>query len=805
MSISKRATLLPLGAVLFVTACGGGGGGGGGVATTPAPPPAPPAPTLPNPTPPPAPTTPPPPPPVSNANVYTREYRDSVGPDYHGADAAYLAGITGDGVIAALIDTGIDGTSHEFTGRIHASSADLAGSRGLTDQDGHGTAVARTLAAAKDNRDILGMAYGATILALKTDVPGSCTGSDTADGCIFSTAAIAQGVDVAVAANARVINFSLGGEGGNSGIVTAVRRAVNAGIVVVVAAGNEFGDAGAGYDTNSPTPFALELLSAGQGNVIIVGSIDDNGSVSSFSNRAGSARNNVLMARGRGICCVYAEDEIGVDANGNVLGYVGTSFATPQVSGAVALLAEAFPNLTGPEIVELLLSTARDAGSAGTDATYGRGILDVEAALAPQGQLTPAGTTTTLQQREALATLSSAMGDAGSLGTAGNGAAAMAVLDRYRRAYSIDIADGMLANDRRGLLAAPLLGRQDQAVQELDGRSLGLERLDIAMSLATPVMPHFVDARPEASRTTARNRFRSTRLAATTSGGTQLAFAFNESADSLSDRMAGRSDGGFLIAEAADFRRGIGATPDMALAVGRKIGPFAATLQAEGGEISRLRNDFATTPLRDRQWKDSGYRSVGIDLARTWGADWKFGATLLDEDESIMGARFAQSIGRGGATSLFLRGSAGFGFAHHWRAEAGALQGWTRPDAVGLIAGGGQLVSRGWHVELTRDRAFSPNDRLSMRVSQPLRIEGGGLSLDLPVSYDYASESASFARRTLSLSPSGRELASEIGYAMPIARSAGWLQTNLFWRQEPGHIADAADDVGFALRVNFGF
>ncbi len=69
----------------------------------------------------------------------------------------------------------------------------------------------------------------------------------------------------------------------------------------------------------------------------------------------------------------------------------GTSMAAPHVAGAVALLKEAFPNLTGKQILEALYYTARDLGTAGEDNTYGMGLIDVYAAYQSLGtpDLTP--------------------------------------------------------------------------------------------------------------------------------------------------------------------------------------------------------------------------------------------------------------------------------------------------------------------------------------------------------------------------------------------------------------------------------
>jgi subtilisin family serine protease len=69
----------------------------------------------------------------------------------------------------------------------------------------------------------------------------------------------------------------------------------------------------------------------------------------------------------------------------------GTSMASPHVAGAVALLKQAFPNLTGRQILEALYNTARDLGTAGEDNTYGMGLIDVYAAYQSLGtpDLTP--------------------------------------------------------------------------------------------------------------------------------------------------------------------------------------------------------------------------------------------------------------------------------------------------------------------------------------------------------------------------------------------------------------------------------
>ena len=183
-------------ALALVSACGGGGGS---VAS------APPAPT---PTPAPAPAPTPTPTPTPAAVFETDEYEFSDGPAYHGAIAAWQVGATGEGVTIGVVDSGIDTDNPEFAGRISSASADVAGSRTVDDEDGHGTMVALVAAAARDNYGILGIAWESTVMALRADAPGTCA---AADGCEFYHSDIAEGINRAVDRGAKVINLSLGG------------------------------------------------------------------------------------------------------------------------------------------------------------------------------------------------------------------------------------------------------------------------------------------------------------------------------------------------------------------------------------------------------------------------------------------------------------------------------------------------------------------------------------------------------------------------------------------------------------------
>ena len=75
----------------------------------------------------------------------------------------------------------------------------------------------------------------------------------------------------------------------------------------------------------------------------------------------------------------------------------------------------------------------------------------------------------------------------------------------------------------------------------------------------------------------------------------------------------------------------------------------------------------------------------------------------------------------------------------------------------------------------------------------------------LPVAYDYTTGSATTGFRTMSLRPSGREIDTELSYGSSLLGGNAWLGGNLFYRNQPGHIADAAPDAGAAVRFTLGF
>jgi len=121
----------------------------------------------------------------------------------------------------------------------------------------------------------------------------------------------------------------------------------------------------------------------------------------------------------------------------------------------------------------------------------------------------------------------------------------------------------------------------------------------------------------------------------------------------------------------------------------------------------------------------------------------------------------------------------------------------TRAHANGTVLSASRLYSSAWSVEALRDNALVGGDSLGLRIAQPLRVESGGLTLNLPVEYSYTALTATYASRTLSLSPDGREIDGELVWRGPLW--GGAASASLYYRKDPGHYAALPGDKGLAL------
>ena len=748
-----------------VSACSGGGGG---VSSAPFVPTAPPAPTpTPAPSPPPAPTPAPAPAPTPTVNYNTPEYQASTYAAQANAIAAYNAGATGKGIKIGIVDSGINPTLDEFTGRIDPASTDVAGTRSMGDDAGHGTAVSAVAAAARNNENTMGVAFGATIVMERADSPGTCSSSND---CSFYDNAIAQGIDNARVAGARVINLSLGGSTPGSALLSAMQRAVNSGIVLVIAAGND--------STPNPDPFALTPAQQFPGMVIIAGSIGGAGSsttISDFSDHAGTGAQYYLAAKGY--------NDRAPDQHGTQYLWSGTSFSAPTISGAVALLAQAFPNLTGQQIVSILFQSAHDLGAAGVDSTYGHGELDIRQAMQPIGTTSVAGSSVPVST-VSNGSLPGAAGDAGA--SAGKHPLGAIILDGYSRAYVLDLAKTLREAPQEHPLTSALHGDI-----HVNGVSAGPVTVSMTVAERHDLVGKFganpTVIGPDDER---KSRLIAGEAIARLDKRTSAAFGISEGAKALERRLSHAETGAFLIARDIAGNPGFDAVRGSSLAVRHDFGPAAITVSGETGKV------WSDVPTNSTGLH---YRWTSIAADRDFGRSWIYaGLGRLDERDTLLGGRMAGPLGGGASATTFLDLEARHDFGGGIAAGLTARRGWT-------TFAGGRLQTDAFAFDIGKSHLLNSSDYLGLRLAQPLRVESGGFALMLPTSYSYDTGLAADSLQTYSLSPSGREVDAELSYGSSLWAGSGWLGGNLFARRQPGHIANAPNDFGAAMRLTLGF
>jgi len=766
---------------LLIAGCGGGGGGG--INSTPAPPtaqtptPTPVATPAPTPAPAPAPTPTPaatPAPTPTPTNYDTSEYRAAVGAVSMNALAAYNKGATGAGVNVAVIDSGISLSSQEFTGRLSSASQDVAGNATIGDEGGHGTAVAFAAVGRRNGMGSQGVAFEATLTVLRADRPGSCASSSEAgsdSGCKFGTDAITKGVDAARGAGARVINLSLGGATMPQSLIDAIGRATARGIIVVIAAGNDGSD--------NPDAFTSVAGNAAARNLVIVaGSVGTNDAISSFSDRAGTGAAHYLTAVG--------EQVRAPNQNGTPYLWSGTSFAAPQISGAIALLAQAFPNLSGAQIVDLLFRTARDVGAAGVDSVYGNGVLDLTKAFQPVGTSSVAGSHIAVSLATN-ATLSAPMGDArvGQLGTV--------ILDSYDRAFAIDLAGTINRAGPSRTLAGVLQNRQRNQVLAAGDTTISLTLAprpngEIALERSRLSEGQANTARAIAGAVTQR-------LGARTSFG----FAFSQGTGSLTAQMTGQAQPAFLVAGQSGL--GFDSIARSAGALRQQVGGIGLTATIESGDVL-ARRDAMLAGLDG--YRRSGYQRVTVTADHHWGGlDATLSLSNLDESDTLLGARFDGGLGAARARSWFIDADARWSIGAGWSLGGSWRRGRSDATLRGGFDGRGRLLTEAFAADVGKDHLFG-RDSIGLRVAQPLRVARGGLDYRLPTNWDYATLTVSdWTTQRLNLAPQGREIDVEARYR--ILLGTGDLQTNLFWRRDPGNYAVLPADVGGAVRYTIGF
>jgi subtilisin family serine protease len=373
----------------------------------------------------------------STSGAWGQQYRDLWGLQSISAEAAWDTS-QGDGVLVAVVDTGLDYNHEDIAGNVWSNDGEIGldgnnndkrsngidddgngliddwhgwdfvtldgtpGDNDPMDNHGHGTHVSGTIAAMGDNGlGVIGVAPHARIMAVKgLDATGSGSTEDLSSAIIY-----------AADKGASVINLSWGGSGPTPQIlIDAISYAHNVkGAVVVAAAGNSNQDVGTQISGFYPACIR---------DVIAVSAIDHLDAKASFSNfgakidvtAPGGGDTGAGVQPDRSILSLKSS-QAGSTMTGSgqlivgtkYLRQSGTSMASPHVAGVAALIRAQHPEFSPEQVRQVLRSSADDIGATGFDTQFGYGRLNASRSLTIAAPLaavltSPVGTLSGLSQ-----------------------------------------------------------------------------------------------------------------------------------------------------------------------------------------------------------------------------------------------------------------------------------------------------------------------------------------------------------------------------------------------------------------------
>ncbi|MES2441512.1 MAG: S8 family serine peptidase [Pseudomonadota bacterium] len=704
-----------------------------------------------------------------------------------------------------------------------AETANITKYSGISDfANGHGSAVASLMISAHDGKGVMGIAPGASVVAYN---PFDATQS-------AGWADITTGVTMLAQNKAGVINMSLGvpgwtlNPGWNNVFADGKLYDILENTVFVVAAGNDGITQTESFKWDKHNPA-----------LIIVGSIDPTGTISTFSNRPGNAclldkneckgdylKNHFIVAPGEMILVS--------DGAGGVTRMSGTSFAAPLVSGTISLIQSRWPWLTEHpnDTVNIIFKSARDLGAPGVDPVYGWGALDVEAALSPLDW-----NKLTVKQVVGGKIVSTSIADlrkttAATRATWEPNGVYFSLFEDTGESYrdfqvpmsskltnqtvsvngSMQLFMGYLTSRFSGWLGAP---------SKLTGGTGALGFTDLTGATQRLGSVGGIEASLTMRPRVNRLGFRSSEVPFQTDMrivSPDRRFALQVGSGDGAGVVGGQN--GFAMASDYDVEQG-GANPFLGFASGgayaRVEAVVAPGLTLSSGISQReLRRSLSGVPIDQRAaWNGMDpYRAqagnLTVNYAVSPALSTSFGYTVLREDKAILGmaSSSASDLPDGSTTDAATFG-ANLAVTPGFSLAASATLGRTRagdPARSNIAVGQGGMLSSSFQVAMTKDRVLDGNDHLRLTLAQPMHIEHGSVDITNVEILDRETGELGAVTRNVAVSRPARRYVAEMIYGHGLF--GGKADFSLFGRANLG--TQATDQIpaymgGGTIRIGF--
>ncbi len=716
---------------------------------------------------------------VSNGFT-TAEFNRSTGLDQIRAAQGYarVQGRQGGaGIKVAVIDEGM-AANNDYN---IVAEAFFAPDIGFRNGD-HGTAVAGIVGARKNDIGTHGVAFNSDIVNIQVfDDAGSVPDGRLSVAIDAGAGLVGSQPDL----ESDVLNMSLGGGPILNDVLISMRNAASRDKIMVMAAGND-GSA----DPLFPGVLVTDAGMQGQG--IVVGSVDADNNLSSFSARCGSAAAFCMVAPGEDIVTTGVNDLVRVS---------GTSFAAPMVSGAAAVVKAAFPGVSGAAVVDRLLTSATDLGTAGVDTVFGHGLLNLDNALDPNGTLSVAASGTVDGPRAPVAGSRMLLGSAASLDDQGRSLLRRTMaLDEDNFPFNVDLTGSARESPRSSGLAN-FVERVDRISAVTSGAgstfALSVSADQTSFSASDQILP------PAGERGDRLEPAAPT-LQLQSSLGTSIGmfFAVNGASgtpDDLSADLLGR--GGSGLAEGAFL------APYDQLA-GAQSGGGASIALAEATTLTLAAFDAADNELSDDRLRAARLQKLALKH-RTYGdVELRLGLGALQEQGGFLGSDTSGAFGSDTASqSVYLDASVLAPVTTKLALFGAYTRGSSTASAGGssLLGDYSQLASDAFGAGLLLRDVAADGDGFSLMVGQPLRITDGSATVDVPVSRSVDGQ-VQRESAEVDLAPEGREIATEAVYRFALTDASHQsLATGAFLRLNPDHDPNAAPDLGVGVRYQWRF
>ena len=813
--------------------CGGGGGGGSNnapvISQTPTPP-----------------TTPPS---LSYDELKDQyegyyEYQSQWGLNMVNASSAYARGATGAGITIGITDSGLDNSHVEISATRLSSNSALSYSNYTpnTRQTRHGTMVASVAAGKQDKTDITpmhGVAFEADVLfvAIQLAEPdpdydpvdiGDDDGSGNVSGAPDFTGIdnfFSQLFEIYNDYDVDIVNNSYGYSGNINDYTEAqVRYAFPNTIaemsqvgtpdsektIYVWAAGNAGGYADQGVDYSSPEllPGMAHYIPEIQGHSIAVVSVDENGQISDFSSRCGVAQEYCIAAPGGKVTAAYPTSSsdtgiyIGNTNDDNYNNCItdnscyavtsGTSFAAPFVSGGLAVIADHFEGQLGSqEIVSRLFSTANKKGVYADMAIYGQGLMDLNAATEPVGQvsammsLSLSGPMTPAIFSNIQLT-SPSFGDAITNGIGNHSVIFFDALDApFRRSLSSLVSDyrnQIINMDGFGSIQNPI--SHSVITDDSEFEIGGLSAENLSGELVTPY--HLLNAKADKNQFFSYYNYSNNSFLSHGLNGSWAMGIFQDSQLRSERSLRTQFSNPWLNFSATGTTFGSTFQGnnrfDVALAISSGRNKF------NRNEIFNKR-DSSTVALLEIQPKS---KMPSLQLGLMKENDASLG---LSGSGAFNGSNNQLTSFVGLSNSLDLAGGLLFGSLYWGKSN-------DISNELGMMRSVSKLYSSAFGIGFMKSSIISNNDKLILTVDQPIRIESGKLQLNVPT-YRTKEKNVLFNSMNFNLDPSGREIHTKAQY-LSSYKNIG-LGLTLGYKADPYHIKFMDDYWYMSLGFNINF